>query len=144
LPRYIYRSGFTVMVRSSADNPILSFASSDKPEPSESVSGNVSVGKVARLRGGAGDGEQPTPKWEGQYHDVTVDLRLKVNDKQGLRCEHLLVHQGLSANDFSFRPYSHICAAVQDTVTGKQRSCHIQTPSRSTVSGITGSQTSSR
>ncbi|KAF7366996.1 hypothetical protein MSAN_00958400 [Mycena sanguinolenta] len=75
-------SGFAVMVRPRADNPMPNFASAHDITASDSVSGDVSVGKVARLRGGAGDddlGSGEPPAWEGEYHDFTINLRLKTN-----------------------------------------------------------------
>ncbi|KAJ7775946.1 hypothetical protein DFH07DRAFT_73020 [Mycena maculata] len=77
-------SGFTVMVRSSADNPIPSFTSTSSPTTlSETVRDTVSTGRAVRLRGGAGDDDdeaRTTPKWEGKYHNATVDLTLKMDD----------------------------------------------------------------
>lgn len=78
-------SGFAVMVRSAVDNPILSFF----PQPKSSTGKGVAVDhRALRLRGGAADPtdddddeqNRTTPKWEGKYHNATVDLRLKVND----------------------------------------------------------------
>ncbi|KAJ7110956.1 caspase domain-containing protein [Mycena epipterygia] len=78
-------SGFAVMVRSAVDNPMLSFF----PKP-KSTTGKGGPGehRASRLRGGAADPtddddeeeNRTTPKWEGKYHNATVDLRLKVND----------------------------------------------------------------
>ncbi|KAJ6451269.1 hypothetical protein C8R45DRAFT_1042151 [Mycena sanguinolenta] len=74
-------SGFAVMVRPRADNPMPNFASAADITPlSDPGSSGVSVGKVARLRGGVGDdGSEEIPTWEGDYHIFTADLRLKTN-----------------------------------------------------------------
>ncbi|KAJ6506728.1 hypothetical protein C8R45DRAFT_970377 [Mycena sanguinolenta] len=74
-------SGFAVMVRPSVDNPIPNFDTD--ATPAETAVGKVAVGKVTRLRGGAGEdelGSEEIPKWEGKYHSETLDLRLKLND----------------------------------------------------------------
>ncbi|KAJ7134082.1 hypothetical protein C8R43DRAFT_1073047 [Mycena crocata] len=77
-------SGFAVMVRSSVDNPIDTFIPSKRSQTSSDddtyrVKSNQ---PASRLRGGAEDAadDDVMPKWEGKYHNATVDLRIKLND----------------------------------------------------------------
>jgi hypothetical protein len=81
-------SGFAVMIRSNADNPTPSFLNPDSGEENPTTQQPfVSLEQPAnRLRGGAGSEDEdfdPTPaKWEGKYHNATVDLKLKLNDEK--------------------------------------------------------------
>ncbi|KAF8198799.1 hypothetical protein K438DRAFT_1966766 [Mycena galopus ATCC 62051] len=82
-------SGFSVMVRSSVDNPIPTFVQhgSEGNDLSREQPYSVSFGPAARLRGGADPAEDDcetwtTPKWEGKYHNATVDLKLKLGNEK--------------------------------------------------------------
>ncbi|KAF8198858.1 hypothetical protein K438DRAFT_694907 [Mycena galopus ATCC 62051] len=82
-------SGFSVMVRSSVDNPIPAFVQhvSEGNDLSCEQPYSVSFGPVARLRGGADPAEDDcetwtTPKWEGKYHNATVDLKLRLGNEK--------------------------------------------------------------
>ncbi|KAJ6461396.1 hypothetical protein C8R45DRAFT_533023 [Mycena sanguinolenta] len=75
-------SNFAVIVRPSEDNPIPNFLPAVDTAP---VSGEATVGKVSRLRGGAGEDDldsHATPQWEGEFHNETIDLRLKLNNER--------------------------------------------------------------
>ncbi|KAJ7309441.1 hypothetical protein DFH08DRAFT_1049749 [Mycena albidolilacea] len=78
-------SGFAVMFRSSVDNPIPSFASPEE-DPTGQQPFVSSEQPATRLRGGAGSEAEdfiPTlPKWEGKYHNATVDLKLKLDEEK--------------------------------------------------------------
>jgi hypothetical protein len=78
-------SGFAVMFRSSVDNPIPSFASTEE-DPTGQQPFVSSEQPATRLRGGAGSEAEdfiPTlPKWEGKYHNATVDLKLKLDEEK--------------------------------------------------------------
>ncbi|KAJ7455852.1 hypothetical protein FB451DRAFT_1277571 [Mycena latifolia] len=82
-----HASKFAVVVRSSVDNPLLSFAQAVSAEQPVTVSADQ---PVARLRGGAADPDDDddeyyddgpqttTSEWEGQRHSATVGVELKL------------------------------------------------------------------
>ncbi|KAJ7476699.1 hypothetical protein FB451DRAFT_1243795 [Mycena latifolia] len=103
-----HASGFAVMVRSSVDNPLLSFAKANAAPPksphtvstkkrppvsTELAAGAEQLGTLsraqpaARLRGGGADPDDDVDtydgpeKWEGACHRATVDLELKLSDE---------------------------------------------------------------